>query len=170
MRKLFSALVVFCCMLFSVSMCFAALDDQKGPGEHGIQVTERPAIYYEAYLHDKGWSQRCGEMTAAGDPYGANSLDALRVYVDLNPYLDILYHVHVAGGEWSSWVANGQTAGAPGVPIDAVEISLGGRAAMFFSVSYKVLVEGKGWQDWVPMGDTAGDFSGKIKSIRIKLD
>lgn len=170
MKRFYIALLAFCSVMMFAGSCLANFDEPRGPGEHGIEVSEQPAIYYEAYIHDKGWTGRCVEMKAAGDPYGGQSLDAVRIYTDLNPYLDVVYRVHVANGEWSPWVANGATAGAPGHNIDGIEISFTGRAAMFFTVSYKVLSEGPSWENWTKSGETAGDLQHPLQSLRIKIE
>lgn len=170
MRLLRFAAALLCCIMFPIASCFAGIDDPTGPGNHQSEVTDQPAIYYEAYIHGQGWSNRCREMSAAGDAYGSQTLDAIRINVDLNPYLAVVYRVHSVDGTWSPWAINGATAGTPGTAIDGMEVYFTGRAAAFFGVSYRVLINGKGWTDWGPVGHTAGDLSNTIGSFRMRIE
>ncbi|MCR5176093.1 MAG: hypothetical protein K6C05_04515 [Anaerovibrio sp.] len=168
MKKLYLIITLLCLMVLPAGSCFAQ-DEETGSGHTVSEITDQPALYYEAYLHEGDWSGRCTAMQSAGDPYGTQTIDAIRMQIDLNRYLDIIYRVHNKEG-WTPWVKNNELAGTPGKAIDGIEIRLEGRASIIYDVSYAVMIDGKGWQKWTKEKQTAGDLQNVIRAIRIKIE
>lgn len=170
MKKLFIILTVAFSVMLIAASCFAAVDEGRGPGDHQAELTDRPAIYYEAYIHGQGWTNRCREMESAGDAYGGQTIDAISISVDINRYLKVVYRVHSTNGQWSPWVSNGAVAGTPGTAIDGIELGFAGQAAMYYDLSCKVLSGERQWTDWTKPGSTAGNLQQPIQAIRIKVE
>lgn len=167
MGKIRILLLTFSFMLLSVTSCFAwgwgwdYLDD----------IGDKPIIQYYAHTLEKGWSERAMEGEAAGDPYGSQTVDAIRVNVVMGRYNYITYRVHVQDGDWSPWVMNGATAGTYGTPIDGIQVAMGSWRAPSWSVSYKGRVKDYGWiNKWLPEGEVLGNLKDPIQSFRIRID
>ena len=168
MDKLKVLLLTFSFMLLSISSCFAwglgwgwgVLDD----------IGDRPLIQYYAHTLEKGWSDRANDGEAAGDPYGSQTIDAIRVQFLTGRNMYVMYRVHVQNGEWTGWAMNGSTAGIYGKPIDGIQIALGSWRGDLWSVSYKGRIKNQGWsREWLPEGEILGNLQDPILSFRVRV-
>ena len=96
MDKFKILLLTFSFMLLSISSCFA-----WGWGWNDLDdIGDRPLIQYYAHTLENGWSDRANDGEAAGDPYGTQTIDAIRVQFLTGRNMYVMYRVHVQNGDW----------------------------------------------------------------------
>jgi len=154
-------------MLIFTSSCFA-----WGFGDCYDDIGDSPIIHYYAHTLEDGWSGRAADGEAAGDPYGSQTIDAIRVeFLTGRRFMYVLYRVHVQNGDWTPWSMNGATAGVYGTPIDGIQVTLASRRIKLCTASYKARIANNGWgKTWTPEGEILGNLQDPIQSFRIRLE
>ncbi len=76
----------------------------------------------------------------------------------------IKYRARQKNGSWTSWEANGETAGEGWRNFTGMQIKLTGELSDYFDVYYRVYVAGYGWMGWAKNGQLAGS---KLKTVKV---
>lgn len=82
----------------------------------------------------------------------------------------VSYRVHVQGGGWQEWVANGADAGV-GNRVDAFQVQLSGTAAKVYNVCYRAHAQSYGWMGWAKNGQSAGTvgLNKRLEAVQVML-